>query len=163
MRISVYPRSWFSKFNDDELASLFENSNVISINTPEFGEEKAEVPPFPEQYWNNDNVLIIYFPDSDTTSGIGDENLFNDIHAAKIAAFVSKTKDNGKQYIIHCTAGASRSQAVGYVLNEWLNGPHGLNMSEHDYSEYVRQYGRITTMNVHVKHVLMSMFFGPMV
>lgn len=46
---------------------------------------------------------------------------FNDEHARKIIKFSTNIFYNNEDLNIHCFAGRSRSQAVGYVLNQYFN------------------------------------------
>lgn len=47
--------------------------------------------------------------------------LFKKFHAIKIKEFVDKYKDSIKTIVVHCTAGISRSGAVGCCLARYLN------------------------------------------
>lgn len=46
---------------------------------------------------------------------------FNEEHAKQIINFAKHVFDSGEELNIHCYAGKSRSQAVGYVLNQYFN------------------------------------------
>lgn len=46
---------------------------------------------------------------------------FNEEHAKQILDFAQKVFDSGEELNIHCYAGKSRSQAIGYVLNQYFN------------------------------------------
>lgn len=46
---------------------------------------------------------------------------FNEEHANKIINFAKDIYHNNEDLNIHCFAGKSRSQAVGYVLNQYFN------------------------------------------
>jgi predicted protein tyrosine phosphatase len=46
---------------------------------------------------------------------------FNEEHARKIIKFSTNIFYNNEDLNIHCFAGRSRSQAVGYVLNQYFN------------------------------------------
>jgi len=122
MRIKVLPRKYFINIKGtDEEALVFKKSNVISINTPEYKPRNIirEEPPFSRKYLDNDNVLVEYFHDWDKPmEGVV---LMSDDDADKIFDFVTNKIDKTKTLLIHCTAGISRSGAVGYVLNEYFN------------------------------------------
>jgi len=46
---------------------------------------------------------------------------FNDEHANQIIEFAKEVYNRKEDLNIHCYAGKSRSQAVGYVLNQYFN------------------------------------------
>ena len=161
MNIKVFPRKYFLsiKGTDEEMA-LFSENNVISIITPEhpatnFPNEEV---PFSEKYKKLDTVLVLKFHDTDTQAD-DDVVLFNKNDAESIWQFVQKTKSNGRGYVVHCTAGLSRSQAVGYVLNEYFNGKCGILPNEDCYNIYENRYARIRRMNSLVKNILFQRFF----
>ena len=56
-----------------------------------------------------------------------------------------------KPLIIHCTAGISRSGAVGMVLNDWLN--RRLSSNEEDYNHFYRENPDLYP-NEHVQRLL---------
>jgi hypothetical protein len=163
MYIRVVPRKWFlDRRGTDEEKRVFETMNIISIITPSYlknGFEDEDIP-FSEEYRNAENVLVVKFHDTEKQWD-ADVVLMNESDADRIYEFVQRTKDNGNgAYIVHCTAGKSRSQAVGYVLNEWFNGKHGVRPDQLAYDEYEGLYSRSRTMNSLVKRLLMNRFFG---
>ena len=48
-------------------------------------------------------------------------NLFNEDMANKIITFAKEVYERNEDLNVHCWAGKSRSQAVGYVLNTYFN------------------------------------------
>jgi predicted protein tyrosine phosphatase len=75
---------------------------------------------------NRENVLILFFDDiiTDLRMEEDDEDyvypvLFNDEHVKDILEFINK--NGNKNYIIHCSAGISRSGAVGTYINNYFN------------------------------------------
>lgn len=162
MQIDVVPRKWFlERVGSDEEREVFSTRNIISIITPAYTKKNFadEDIPFSEQYRNAENVLVLKF--HDTEKQWDDEVvLMNEEDASKVYDFVAKTMANGKGYLVHCTAGLSRSQAVGYVLNEYLNGKFGVCPNEEDYNAYEQKYSRVRRMNLLVKKLLMQRFFG---
>ncbi len=163
MYIRVVPRRWFlERRGTDEEKEVFQRRNIISIITPPYPKKDFEDEdiPFSEEYRNADNVLVLKFHDTEKQWD-DDVVLMNESDADRIYDFVQRTKDNGKEaYMVHCTAGKSRSQAVGYVLNEWFNGEHGISPDPMRYDEYEILYSQSRTMNSLVKRLLMERFFG---
>lgn len=163
MRIRVVPRKWFlDRRGTDEEKMVFGTMNIISIITPPYpkdGFEDEDIP-FSEEYRNAGNVLVVKFHDTEKQWN-DDVVLMNESDADRIYEFVQRTMDNGNgAYMVHCTAGKSRSQAVGYVLNEWFNGKHGIRPDQLAYDEYEGLYGQSRTMNSLVRRLLMNRFFG---
>lgn len=159
MKIRVVPRKWFlDRKGTDEEREVFRKWNVISIITPPYPKKNFddEDIPFSDIYRND--AVVVKFHDTERQWD-DDVVLINESDADKIYDFVQKTKDNGKGYLIHCTAGKSRSQAIGYILNEWFNGRHGINPNETEYNEYERLYVQSRTMNSLVKRLLFNKFF----
>ena len=81
------------------------------------------------------NILIVYFDDV-TVSNIRTDTihpiykkiaesreliLFNEEKADQIINFAKDVYERNEELNIHCWAGKSRSQAVGYVLNQHFN------------------------------------------
>lgn len=163
MKILVFPRKWFAdRKGTGEEVEIFDRWNIISLITPAYLRKnfEEETVPFSERYAKRDNVLVLKFHDADRQWD-NDIVLMNDEDAGKIYDFVQRTMDNGKNgYLVHCTAGKSRSQAVGYVLNEYFNGRHGIFPDEVEYNEYEGQYEKSRTMNALVKRLMMDRFFG---
>ncbi len=129
MKIRVVPRKWFlERRGTGDEGETFGSMNVISIITPPYPRKHFEDEdiPFSEEYRNADNVLVVKFHDA-TAQVDGDVVLMDESDSDKLYSFVRRTMGNGKDgYVIHCTAGKSRSQAVGHVLNEWFNGENGV-------------------------------------
>jgi predicted protein tyrosine phosphatase len=64
------------------------------------------------------NLLHPYFKKT-----LSNRNLvyFNETLANRIFEFAKNVFDSGEELNIHCYAGKSRSQAIGYVLNQYFN------------------------------------------
>ena len=165
MKIRVFPRKWFLDMRGtDEERDMFARMNVISIITPAYPKKNLEDEdiPFSEEYRNAGNVLVVKFHDTEKQWD-DDVVLMTPQDADRIYDFVMRTKDNGLEgYLVHCTAGKSRSQAVGYVLNEWFNGEHGVSPDRFEYDNYEQLYGGARTMNSLVKRLMFDRFFGTM-
>ena len=113
MQIYVHARSFFEACQGTKLEKqLFRNYRIISINSVSF---PSEEPPFSEEFLDAENLLILYFDDVDE----GFPNAMTPEQARAIVDFV-RIEDN-RPIIVHCTAGISRSGAVGEVLNWYFN------------------------------------------
>ena len=120
MKIRVLPRAFFEKVKGTPTElELLEKSKIISINSS-WGFDDA--PPFSEEHRNHPHLLALTFDDicnePETPEDLGNAILFNEDMAHAIMRFV----DDGKfPLLVHCTAGISRSGAVGEVLNWYFN------------------------------------------
>ena len=113
MQIYVHARSFFeARQGTKRERELFRNNRIISINSVSF---LAEPPPFSEEFLDAENLLILYFDDVDE----GFSNAMTPEQAKQIVDFIRIEDD--RPIIVHCTAGISRSGAVGEVLNWYLN------------------------------------------
>jgi predicted protein tyrosine phosphatase len=84
------------------------NTAVISIATPGY-------PALLKEGW--DDVLRLEFHDVvNIPKGMPEAVPFSDTHAEDIHAFIAKHE--GKDFMVHCDAGMSRSVAVGAFLKE---------------------------------------------
>ena len=120
MKIRVLPRAFFEKVKGTPTeVELLEKSKIISINSS-WGIDDA--PPFSESFLQHPHLLTLTFDDicnePETPEDLGNAILFNEDMAHAIMRFV----DDGKfPLLVHCTAGISRSGAVGEVLNWYFN------------------------------------------
>ena len=120
MKIKVLPRIFFEKVKGTSVeAELLAKAKIISINSS-WGFD--DTPPFSPELLNHPHLLTLTFDDicnePETPEDPGNAVLFNEAMAQQIMRFV----DDGKQpLLVHCTAGISRSGAVGEVLNWYFN------------------------------------------
>ena len=120
MKIRVLPRAFFEKVKGTPTeVELLEKSKIISINSS-WGFD--DTPPFSERFLTHTHLLTLTFDDicnePETPEDLGNAILFNEDMAHAIMRFV----DDGKlSLLVHCTAGISRSGAVGEVLNWYFN------------------------------------------
>ena len=120
MKIRVLPRAFFEKVKGTPTeVELLEKSKIISINSS-WGFD--DTPPFSERFLTHPHLLTLTFDDlcnePETPEDLGNAILFNEDMAHAIMRFV----DDGKiPLLVHCTAGISRSGAVGEVLNWYFN------------------------------------------
>ena len=112
MKIRVLARMFFEKIKGTPTeVELLEKSKIISINSS-CGVD--DTPPFSENFFNHSHLLTLTFDDicnePETPEDLGNAVLFNENMAQQIMRFV----DDGKlPLLVHCTAGISRSGAVG--------------------------------------------------
>ena len=120
MKIKVLPRAFFEKVKGTPTeVELLAKSKIISINSS-WGFDDA--PPFSDSFLKHPHLLTLTFDDicnePETPEDLGNSVLFNEDMAHAIMRFV----DDGKlPLLVHCTAGISRSGAVGEVLNWYFN------------------------------------------
>ena len=120
MKIRVLPRIFFEKVKGTPTeVELLEKSKIISINSSWSWDD---TPPFSESFLKHPHLLTLTFDDicnePETPEDLGNAILFNKDMALAIMRFV----DDGKlPLLVHCTAGISRSGAVGEVLNWYFN------------------------------------------
>ena len=120
MKIRVLPRAFFEKVKGTPTeVELLEKSKIISINS---SWEFDDTPPFSEKYLKHPHLLALTFDDicnePETPEDLGNAILFNEDMAHAIMRFVD---DRQLPLLVHCTAGISRSGAVGEVLNWYFN------------------------------------------
>ena len=119
MKIRVLARAFFEKVKGTPTeVELLEKSKIISINSS-WGFD--DTPPFSESFLKHPHLLTLTFDDicePETLEDLDNVTLFNEDMAYDIMRFV----DDGKlPLLVHCTAGISRSGAVGEVLNWYFN------------------------------------------
>lgn len=112
--------------NDDNIEQNFVKFAIISINNTD---DDLLLPFFKD---NHENVLNLFFDDVT-------EDLYNDDFlickamteddAKKIIEFIDRNKD--RNFIVHCSAGISRSGAVGTFITEYLEKDYKL-FKEHN-------------------------------
>ena len=156
MKIRVLSRAFFEKIRGtpDESVVL-DNSKVISINSS-WGWD-AE-PPFSPGLQNHRNLLILFFDDivnePETPEDLERSILFTPEMAEQIMRFV----DDGKMpLLVHCTAGISRSGAVGEVLNWYFN--RYLETNPEDDADFTHNNRRILP-NAIVRRIMLQVLDG---
>jgi predicted protein tyrosine phosphatase len=128
MEILVKNRYYFEslKGTTDE-SSLFEHIRVISVNSVRIPEE----PPFSRKFWEADNVLVLSFDDADDSDPFifQGTRFMSEADAEAIASFAESP--DPRPIVVHCTAGISRSGAIGACLNEYFNKKLALDEAAH--------------------------------
>ena len=144
MQIYVHARSFFeARQGTRRERKLFRDNRIISINSVSF---PSEEPPFSEEFLDAENLLILYFDDVDE----GFSNAMTPEQARAIVDFV-RHEDN-RPIIVHCTAGISRSGAVGEVLNWYFNR---FEADDSDYRKFEIMHPDIIP-NAHVRRLLLA-------
>lgn len=140
MKIRIFSRKGIERYltiPKDLSKELF-----ISINSwTHWDKQYPEISPLSKDSINN-KILILWFDDvtaPNTKFGNFVCRAFSQQDAISIKTFLERNKTENIEYInIHCTAGISRSGAVGTVLNEYFN--KFITNNERDY-EWMYLYG----------------------
>ena len=110
MNIRIYARTFFeNKIGTAEEKRLLDECRIISINDISI---HPELPPFSMRFLQHPNLLVLFFDDVETEGA----NTFTIEMARQIVRFVQNTYN--RPLLIHCTAGISRSGAVGLAIAE---------------------------------------------
>ena len=110
MNIRIYARTFFeNKKGTCEERKLLNECRIISINDVSL---HPEPPPFGRRYLEHPNLLVLFFDDVETER----PSAFSIEQARQIVRFVQENCD--LPFLIHCTAGISRSGAVGLAIAE---------------------------------------------
>jgi len=145
MQIIVKARSFFeARQGTIRETELFMKYRIISINDISL---PAEPPPFSSRYLNAENLLVLYFDDVEEGP-----NAMTAEHAKRIADFALHPGDD-RPIIVHCSAGISRSGAVGSVLNWYFN--RCLADNEADYRAFGLRHPDLAP-NAHVRKLLLN-------
>ncbi len=147
MKIDVLPRRFFERIKgtSDE-TEVLKTTRVISINS------RDDEPPFSEESLHSPNLLCLRFDDiavPDYETGI----LFSEKDAQAILSFVH---DDSMPLIVHCSAGISRSGAVGEVLDWYYNQWRSDNKDDH---QYFLENNRQVMPNPLVRRLLMQALY----
>ncbi len=110
MKIRIYARTFFeNKIGTAEEKRLLDECRIISINDVSI---HPEPPPFRKRFLRHPNLLVLFFDDVETEGATA----FPIKMARQIVHFVQETGNH--PILIHCTAGISRSGAVGLAIAE---------------------------------------------
>ena len=147
MQIYVKARTFFEAAQGSwQERYFFRTSRIISINSVSF---PAEPPPFSEEFLHAENLLVLYFDDVDE----GQPHAMTPEQAKRIVDFVRI--EDPRPIFVHCTAGISRSGAVGEVLNWYFN--RYLEDDQEDYQRFQLMH-RDLVPNAHVRRLLLTEF-----
>ena len=130
MRIKVVSRRYFEeKKGTAELGEILASSRVVSIQST-YGLDTD--PPFEKEMLSHPNLLTVVFDDEwDRSCERCDYiRLFRREDAERIVKFVGVGR---MPLIVQCTAGISRSGAVGFALDWYFNQHAHKNPAHHDF------------------------------
>lgn len=143
MKILVKARSFFeARMGTPREADLLAKYRVISINSVTL---PAEPPPFSPRFLGSPRLLALFFDDVD-----GGEHAMTPDDARRIVDFIRRGE---APIVVHCSAGISRSGAVGSVLNWYFN--RFLAGNETDYWEFEFRHPDLIP-NAHVRKLLLD-------
>ena len=131
MKITILPRSYFEKrMEGGEIRFLFSNHKIISIQSSSGWDSE---PPFSEELCSSPNLLCVTLDDYFAIPDDEEERKRVALFSYEIADRIMRFVDDGKiPIIIHCTAGISRSGAIGSVLNRYYNSILANNKEDYD-------------------------------
>ena len=149
MKIRVLARMFFEKIKGTPTeAELLEKSKIISINSS-CGVD--DTPPFSPELLNHPHLLTLTFDDICSEPETPEAAiLFNENMAHQIISFAD---DGNLPLLVHCTAGISRSGAIGEVLNWYFN--RYLKNNTTDDEDFVRNNRQIQP-NTLVRKILLQ-------
>lgn len=157
MKIRVVGQNWYrcNGWDGDSVpvyllpdSAFWKDRNFISIRNSCDDDLNCAVPV------NQSNVLKLQFDDA--VEPEGDLVLFDESMARKIVEFINAA-DRSRELFINCSAGISRSGAVGEVLNDYFN--RCLERNEAD-NEYFQFHNRQVLGNPLVRRILRNALFG---
>ncbi len=131
MKIRVLPRIFFEKIKGTPAeVQLLERSKIISIESSSGYDAE---PPFSEKFLRHPHLLLLTFDDIANEPEVPEDLIgcvyFDVNHAEQIMRFVD---DGALPLLVHCTAGISRSGAVGEVLDWYFNRFIKRNEADHE-------------------------------
>lgn len=134
MKIKVVSRRYFEeRKGKPELAEIIAKNRIVSIQSSHGSDSR---PPFASGVLPHPNILCIKFDDyCSFEEGCVDREvpwLFRRDEAERIVRFV---EDDRMPLIVQCTAGISRSGAVGKALDWYYNQHLHENPSDHAFFE----------------------------
>lgn len=152
MRIKVLPRKYFEQIQGSlEESRILGEYKIISIQSSHGFDG---IPPFSLKNLSLPHLLCLTFDDvTDEQRKMKDLTgyaYFNRMLAKDILRFVD---DGEMPLLVHCTAGISRSGAIGEVLNWYFN--RYLKNNQDDYDDFTRNNRQIIP-NHFVKKILLE-------
>lgn len=121
MKVEVIRKTKFDKLmvdnniNDQNVESFTDTAFISILNSEATGHFKT----------NHNNVLVLNFDDvTDDLNWDDDPDFYGPVlftveQAKQILEFIEMNKEK-KQFIVHCSAGISRSGAVGTFINDYF-------------------------------------------
>lgn len=138
-RVFVKSRADFKELLKELTEQQFMASAFISIHDP--GGDWA--PRLEQILVDSDNVLNIWIHDVDEEDDQEKYIHFNNEMANQVIQFIEKNR-KAKNWILHCTAGISRSGAIGEFISDYLG---------QDYFQFKRDNPQINP-NSEIKKIL---------
>ena len=125
MKVIVISRAMMNCWLNQKMDLLnSDNVAIISVNTYTHwnGQFEEETPFDKFGDFTNKNILKLWFDDvSEPTEWRGmNDKLFNVDDARKVVEFIKEKQDNVDTFIVHCTAGISRSGAIGMFIKDYF-------------------------------------------
>ena len=131
MKIDVVAREALERLSAGEWRELLGRAKVVSIRSTDGWDGAFPVPPGVRP---NANLMCLTFDDCTSWDEAWREHelpvLFDVSMAREIVRFVG---DGATPLVVQCTAGISRSGAIGVALDEAFNVRNGRNPAAHDY------------------------------
>ena len=112
------------KFVKKRINDMHKNDALRIISINDFGFDPFNFGDDPKK------SLILYFDDTIPIDGINDSLIFNERMARDILNFAINASRDGKELLVHCTAGISRSAAVSINLNDFINKILAINLED---------------------------------
>lgn len=117
--IFVLSRDQFKKEIKQLSEQQFMATAFVSIHEPKNKTIAGYVEAWPSILEESSNVLNLWFNDCEVYLPDVESVLFDEEMVQKLIKFIEKNADK-KQWIVHCTAGQSRSGAVGEFLADYF-------------------------------------------
>lgn len=137
MKVNVFPRIAIIKMAEVNEID-FKKVNIISINTLYRNCNELEIM---QEHLGKNNPNVLYMQFDDVTKEVAEFynsknpefklTPINENQAKQIVNFIIETHKQGKDLFVHCTAGISRSGAVGLFANQYIN--KFINKNEDDF------------------------------
>lgn len=132
MKILVKSRDWFKKMRRENLVEVLSKCKAVSIQST-FGWDSR--PPFPNRFLPHPNVICLRFDDCCSIDEGCDNRdslplLFDRGHAERIMRFIN---EDDQTVVVQCTAGISRSGAIGQALDWYFNSYIEQNPADHQF------------------------------
>lgn len=131
MRIDVVDRPFLKRKPRREWPGFLARNRVISIRSTDGWDASFPVPPGVRPHGN---LLCLTFDDCTSWEEARREHDMPVLFDETLARGVVRFAGNGERpLVVQCTAGISRSGAIGVALDEFFNVREGRNPADHDY------------------------------
>lgn len=130
MKIDEVDRKFLKRKSRDEWLALLSVCRVVSIRSS-FGWDSAF--PVPPGVRPHRNLLCMTFDDTTELDDWSERELPVLFDSAKAKDLVNFVRDGSLPLVVQCTAGISRSGAIGTAFDEFFNVRDGQNPADHEY------------------------------